>query len=55
MRLAVIILFLLLLFACAQEIRHHKEYRTGEITTLYENCSDCHMETMCNHCHGRRN
>ena len=49
----IVIMVLLLLFSCAQQVWHHKEIRSVAQDTAYDNCLDCHMETMCNSCHAR--
>jgi len=49
----VVIMVLLLVFSCAAPVWHHKEFRGVAQDTGYDNCMDCHMETMCNGCHGR--
>jgi hypothetical protein len=44
---------LLLLFSCAQTVWHHKEIRSLAPDTAYDNCLECHVETLCNNCHAR--
>jgi hypothetical protein len=49
----IVIMVLLLLFSCAQQVWHHKEIRSIANDTAYENCLECHMEATCNDCHAR--